>query len=638
MTQTAIASGRAPVRFSPRRLFLGQNLLTASVVGIVAGVAAYWIGAQLDTTDNGDAGILLGYLVGSAAFLITLGFGNDLLLRLRGRPSASIVKTAESKGWTEYFGISLDHKVVGIQFGVAVVLMFFLGGFQAMMIRTELLFPNGGGPWPAGQYTTLIGLHGLIMMFVATLVIVGAFGNYFIPLMIGAKRMAFPRLESFAFWLVPLGALILYTTIFAGFGGGFPTGWWLYAPLSVEARAGMDGAIVGFAFIGIAACIAGINLLTTIFVMRAPGMTWSRMPIFAWSMIAVEFLSALATPVLACTLMMVGMDRAVQSSFFEAGNGGSAFLYQEMFWFFGHPEVYIFIIPAFGVMLEILPVFTRKPLFGYRLAVAGMIGVSMMSWFVWNHHIFTSGIAPGLRPFFMTATEFISIPTGVMFLNFLGTLWKADLRLKLPMLFALALMFNFLIGGLTGVFLSDVPLDTTLHDTFFVVGHFHYTILGGEIFALYAATYYWFPKITGKMMNERLGKLHFWTAFIFFNTTFLPMFAVGYLGQIRRSPVYAAELHGLNVWISVNGFLFGVSNLIWLINIVYSWVFQKERAPLNPWESRSLEWQLATPIPADNFDRIPTIVSGPYDYGDPNARPVAEWPDARPLPSPAPAT
>ena len=638
MSQTAIASGRAPVRFSPRRLFLGQNLLTAVVVGTVAGIVAYWIGAQLETTDNGDAGILLGYLVGSAAFLITLGFANDLILRLRGRPSVSIVKTAESKGWTEYFGISLDHKVVGIQFAVGVVLMFFLGGFQAMMIRTEMLFPNGGGPWPAGQYTTLIGLHGLMMMFVATLVIVGAFGNYFIPLMIGAKRMAFPRLESFAFWLVPLGALILYSTIFAGFGGGFPTGWWLYAPLSVEARTGMDGAIVGFAFIGIAACIAGVNLLTTIFVMRAPGMTWSRMPIFAWSMIAVEFLSALATPVLACTLMLVGMDRAVHSSFFEAAAGGSGFLYQEMFWFFGHPEVYIFIIPAFGVILEILPVFARKPLFGYKLAIAGMMGVSMMSWFVWNHHIFTSGIAPGLRPFFMTATEFISIPTGVMFLNLLGTLWKADLRLKLPMLFVLAVMFNFLIGGLTGVFLSDVPLDTTLHDTFFVVGHFHYTILGGEIFALYAATYYWFPKITGKMLNERLGKLHFWTAFIFFNTTFLPFFVVGYLGQIRRSPVYSAELHGLNVWISVNGFLFGLSNLIWIINIVYSWVFQKERAPANPWESRSLEWQLPTPIPADNFDEIPVIVGSPYDYGNPNARPVAEWPDSRPMPSPAPAT
>ena len=637
MSQTAIASGRAPVRFSPRRLFLTQNLVTAIIVGIVVGAVAYWIGAQLDTTDNGNGGILLGYLVGSAGFLVTLGFANDVILRLRGRPSASIVKTAESKGWTEFFGISLDHKVVGIQFGVAVVLMFFLAGFQAMMIRTEFLFPNGGGPWPAGQYETLVGLHGLLMMFVATLVIIGAFGNYFIPIMIGAKRMAFPRLESFAFWLVPLGALIMYSTIFAGCGGGFPTGWWLYAPLSVEARIGMDGAIVGFAFIGIAAAIAGINLLTTIFVMRAPGMTWSRMPMFAWAMIAVEFLSALAPPVLACTLMLVGFDRAVQSSFFEAGGGGSGLLYQEMFWFFGHPEVYIFIIPAFGVVLEILPVFTRKPLFGYRLAVAGMLGVSLMSWFVWNHHIFTSSVAPGLRPFFMTATELISIPTGVMFLNMLGTLWKADLRLKLPLLFALAVMFNFLIGGLTGVFLSDVPLNVTLHDSFFVVGHFHYTIVGGEIFALYAASYFWFPKVTGKMLNARIGKWHFWTALIFFNTTFLPMFAAGYLGQVRRSPVYAAELHGLNVWISVNGFLFGLSNLIWLYNIVYSWGFQKERAPVNPWESRSLEWQIPTPIPADNFPRIPTIVSGPYEYGPGTTRPIAEWPDTGQIPTPAPA-
>ena len=638
MSQTAIASGRAPVGFSARRLFLTQNLVTACIVGIVAGIIAYWVGAQLDTTDNGDAGILLGYIVGAAGFLITLGFANDVILRLRGRPSASLVKEAEGKGWTQYFGISLDHKVVGIQFAVGVVLMFFLAGFQAMMIRTDLLYQTGG-PWPAGQYTTLVGLHGLMMMFVATLVLIGSVGNYFIPIMIGAKRMAFPRLEAFAFWLVPLGAFILYSTIFAGFGGGFNTGWYLYAPLSVEARAGMDGAIVGFAFIGTAAAIAGINLLVTIFVMRAPGMTWTRMPIFAWSMVAVEFLSALAPPVLATALIMVGMDRAVHSSFFEAAAGGTTFLYEEMFWFFGHPEVYIFIIPAFGIALEILPVFARRPLFGYRLSVAGMMGVSMMSWFVWNHHIFTSGIAPGLRPFFMTATEFISIPTGVVFLALLGTLWKSSLRFKLPLLFVLALFFNFLIGGLTGVFLSDVPLDTTLHDGFFVVGHFHYTIVGAEIFALYAATYYWFPKITGKMMNERLGKLHFWTAFIFFNTTFLPFFVVGYLGMIRRSPVYAANLHGLNIWISINAFLFGLSNLIYLINVIYSWAFQKERAPANPWESRSLEWQLATPIPADNFDRIPTIVGGPYDYGDPNARPVAEWPDSGgSLPSPVPAT
>ncbi|MGH7758492.1 MAG: cytochrome c oxidase subunit I, partial [Candidatus Dormibacteria bacterium] len=414
---------------------------------------------------------------------------------------------------------------------------------------------------------------------------------------------------------------------------GFPTGWYLYAPLGDQARAGMDGAIVGFAFIGIAATIAGLNLLTTIFVMRAPGLSWSRLPIFAWAMIAVELLSTLAPPVLACALMMEGLDRAVQSSFFIASAGGSAFLYQEMFWFFGHPEVYIFIIPAFGVAAEIIPVFARKPLFGYRLAVAGMLGVSLMSWFVWNHHIFTSGIAPGLRPFFMTATEIISIPTGVLFLNLLGTLWKSKLRLRLPVLFIFAMMFNFLIGGLTGVFLSDVPLNTTLHDSFFVVGHFHYTIVGGEIFALYAASYYWFPKMTGKMLNERLGKIHFWTALIFFNTTFLPMFAAGWLGMARRSPVYAMELHGLNIWISVNGFLFGVSNLIWLINIVYSWVFQTEKAPVNPWEARSLEWQLPTPIPADNFDRIPVFVGTNDDYGA--ETPLAEWPDGRPVAAPA---
>ncbi|HVA21884.1 MAG TPA: cbb3-type cytochrome c oxidase subunit I [Candidatus Micrarchaeia archaeon] len=641
MSQTATLGGRSQAAsFSPRRLFLSQNLLTATIIGIVTGLIGYWLGAQLETTDNGDAGILLGYLVGSVGFLVGLGFANELIPRLLGRPVSVEVKAdaveleaPSPRNWTRYFGISLDHKVVGIQFGVGVVFLFFVAGFQAMMIRTELLHPKGG-PWPAGQYTALVGLHGLLMMFVATLVIVATFGNYFVPLMIGAKRMAFPRLEALAFWLVPLAAIILYSSIFQGSGGGFPTGWTGYAPLAVEARAGMDGYIVGFSFIGIAATIAGINLLTTIFTMRAPGMSWSRLPIFVWAMVAVEFLSVLAPPVLATTLALVGLDRSVQSSFFLPSNGGSAFLYQEMFWFFGHPEVYIFVIPAFGIALEILPVFARKPLFGYRLAVAGMVGVAMMSWFVWNHHIFESGIAPGLRPFFMTATEFISIPTGVVFLNLLGTIWRAKIQFKLPMLFVAAFFFNFLIGGLTGVFLSDVPLDVTLHGGFFVVGHFHYTIVGGEIFSLYAATYYWFPKLTGKMLNERLGKLHFWTAFIFFNTTFLPFFAVGYLGQPRRVPVYLPSLQALNVWISVNAFLFGFSNLIWLVNIIYSWAFVKERAPLNPWNSRSLEWQLPTPIPADNFQRIPTIVAGPYEYGNPTALPVAEFtPGTAPVPA-----
>ncbi len=625
MSQTALlGSGPSSRGLSLRRVLLTQNLLTASVVGTILGLCAYWLGAHLDTTDNGDAGILLGYVVGSASFLLALGFGNDLLRYLRGRPVAVEVKSTGTQSWTRYFGISLDHKVVGVQFGVGVIFMFLVAGFQAMMIRTELLRPK---PylWPAGQYTALVGLHGLMMMFVATLVIVGPFGNYFVPVMIGAKRMAFPRLEALAFWLVPLAAIVLYSSIFQGSGGGFPTGWTGYANLADEARAGMDGYIVAFCFIGTAAVIAGINLLTTIFVLRAPGMSWSRLPIFAWAMVAVEFLSALAPPVLASTLIMVGMDRAVHSSFFLPSNGGSPYLYQEMFWFFGHPEVYIFAIPAFGIALEMLPVFARKPLFGYKIGVAGMVGLAMLSWFVWNHHIFTSGIAPGLRPFFMTATEFISIPTGIVFLNMLGTLWRAKISYRVPMLFVLAFFFNFLIGGLTGVFLSDVPLDTTLHGTFFVVGHFHYTIVGGEIFAMYAATYYWFPKITGKMLNERIGQIHFWTAFVFFNTTFMPFFALGFLGMPRRVPTYFPSLQGLNIFISINAYLFGLSNLIFIGNIIYSWAFVSERAPANPWNSRSLEWQLPTPIPPDNFERIPTIIAGPYEYGNPTALPVADF-------------
>lgn len=636
--EKAIRGGNGWVAFSPRRLFLRQNLLTATLAGIVFGLVAYWLGAQLYTTGNGDAGLFLGYIVGTAAFMITFGALNDVFTRLRGRPSPVIVKEIRAAQWREYFRLSMDHKVMGIQLVVATLFMFFLAGFQAMMIRTDLLYPNGG-PWPAAQYLTLVGLHGLLMLFVATLILIVGFGTYFVPIMIGAKRTAFTRVEAFAVWLVPLGAIIMNSTVFFGFGGGFNTGWYMYAPLSVQARAGMDGPIVGFCLIGIAAVLGAINLLATIFVMRAPGMSWSRMPSFIWSIFSVEWLSLLAPPVLLTSLTMTGMDRSVESTFFMASVGGSALLYQEMFWFFGHPEVYIFILPAFGVVLEIVPVFARKPLFGRRLAISGLMGVSLMSWFVWNHHIFTSGIAPGLRPFFMTATELISIPTGLVFLSVFGTLWKARLRFEIPLLFVLALLFNFLIGGLGGVFLSDVPLNVTLHDSYFVVAHFHYTIVGGEIFALYAASYYWFPKMTGKMLNKRIGKIHFWSALITFNTTFFPFFILGFLGMRRRVNVYPVSLHDLQVWVSVNGFLFAASNLVWLGNMIYSWAFVKEKAPVNPWGSRSPEWQVGNPVPPENFDRIPLVVGDSDDYrDDEEAGSMVEWPDGGgrlPLPSPA---
>jgi cytochrome c oxidase subunit 1 len=314
----------------------------------------------------------------------------------------------------------------------------------------------------------------------------------------------------------------------------------------------------------------------------------------------------------------------VQTAFFTDDLGGSSYLYQNLFWFFGHPEVYILALPGFGIVSEILPVFCRKPLFGYRVAAAGMVGVTLLSFFVWQHHLFDSGINPDMRPLFMLTTELISIPTGFIFLVAMGTLWKAKIRFTVPMLFALGMYFNFLIGGISGVFLSDVPADTTEHGTFFVMAHFHYTIMGGLVFAFMAGVYYWLPKMMGIKLNETLGKIHFWTMFVFFNSTFLPLFAVGLLGQPRRVYEYARSLQTLNDWVSISSFLLGVSILIFLVNFVMSTLFWREPEVGNPWRSRGLEWQVSSPPPPDNFARIPVVLSGPYEYGVKDALPVAD--------------
>jgi cytochrome c oxidase subunit 1 len=330
----------------------------------------------------------------------------------------------------------------------------------------------------------------------------------------------------------------------------------------------------------------------------------------------------LAAPVLVAVLGMGILDRTAQTSFFLVSNGGSSYLYENLFWVFGHPEVYILAIPGFAIVLEFLPVFARKPLWGYRMAVAGLLGVSVLSFFVWQHHLFVSGISSDLRPFYMFSTELISLPTGLTFLCGLMTLWRGQIRYTVPMLFCLAWFFNFLIGGLSGVFLSDVPSDTTTHGSFFSMAHFHYTIMGGLVFTFFAAIYYWVPKMTGFQLNERLGKIHFWTMFLSFNSTFMPLFVIGFLDQPRRVVTYQASLQFLNDWASVSAFCLGASMLLFLFNFVYSLVFARIPAGPNPWESRSLEWQLPSPVPVHNFDRIPVISGDPYDYGQP-ARPTA---------------
>jgi cytochrome c oxidase subunit I len=341
-------------------------------------------------------------------------------------------------------------------------------------------------------------------------------------------------------------------------------------------------------------------------------------------MVATSFLMVLAAPVLVGGMYMIITDRTVQTAFFEDELGGSSYLYQNLFWFFGHPEVYILALPGFGIVSEILPVFCRKPLFGYKTAAAGMIGVTLLSFFVWQHHLFDSGINPDMRPLFMLTTELISIPTGFIYLVAMGTLWKAKIRFSVPMLFALGMYFNFLIGGISGVFLSDVPADTTEHGSFFVMAHFHYTIMGGLIFALMGGIYYWLPKMTGLSLNQRLGKAQFWLMFLSFNSTFLPLFAVGMDGQPRRVFEYARNLQTLNDWVSISSFFLGGSILLFVINFIWSTGFARVRAPGNPWRSRGLEWQVPSPPPPGNFDNVPVVLSGPYEYGVPDAPPVAD--------------
>ena len=602
-------------------------------IGVIGAVIGYLLGhllgdflaggsAQNSLSDSNDVPIVLGYLCATVGWLAGLGVFNDLLRAMAGKPlgDSHQEEGAAEPGLAKYFRFTLDHKVVGIQYLFGMIAYFLTGGLFAMAIRTELLSPAYHIMGP-NEYLMVVGEHGTMMMMMMSSVILGPFGQYFAPLLIGSKRMAFPRLEALGFWLTPAAYVILLSGVLFG---GFPTGWTGYEPLATEARQGMDSYYFAFGLMGISMILAGFNMIVTIITHRAPGMRWGRLPMFIWSMFTVSFLQVLSVPVLVGACYMALMDRTFQTAFFTNQLGGSSYLYENLFWFFGHPEVYILALPGFGVISEIVSVFCRKPIFAYRVAAAGMIGVGLLSFFVWQHHLFDSGINPDMRPLFMLTTELISIPTGFIYLVGMGTFWKARIRFSIPMLFALAFYFNFLIGGISGVYLSDVPADVTEHGSFFVMAHFHYTIMGGLIFAFMGGLYYWLPKMTGIKLNETLGKAHFWTMFVFFNSTFLPLFAVGDMGMPRRVFEYARNLETLNDWVSISAFLLGGSMLIFLANVVMSLLFWRERETGNPWQARSLEWQVPSPPPPGNFERVPVVLSSPYEYGVPGAPPVAD--------------
>ena len=622
-------AGGEPGSPAGRRAWWARPAVHTGLLGAVVGyLIGNWLGHLVQSTsanfaqglsDTRDWPVVLGYLFGTVGWLAGLGVFNDIFRLMAGKPLPDI-EHAPAGGLAKYFRYTLDHKVVGIQYLFGMIVYFLTGGLFAMAIRTELLSPTNH-IMSASSYLMVVGEHSTMMMMMMSSVVLGPFGQYFAPIMIGSKRMAFPRIEALGFWLTPPAYVVLLSSIL---WGGFPTGWTGYAPLSIQSSPGMDGYAVAFGLMGISMILAGFNIIVTYINYRAPGMRWSRLPMFVWSMFTVSFLQVLAVPVLIAGFYIMITDRTAQTAFYVNQLGGSSYLYQNLFWFFGHPEVYILALPGFGVVAEILPVFARKPLFAYKVGAAGMFGVALLSFFVWQHHLFDSGINPDMRPLFMLTTELISIPTGFIYLVALGTLWKAKIRFEVPMLFALGLYFNFLIGGITGVFLSDVPADTTEHGSFFVTGHFHYTIMGGLIFAFFGGIYYWVPKMLGVELNKTLGKIHFWMMFIFFNSTFLPFFALGLLGMPRRVFEYALNLEGLNRWASVSAFLLGSSFLVFLWNFIWSTGFARKKAAANPWNARGLEWQISSPPPPENFAHIPVVLSGPYEYGVKDAPPVAD--------------
>ena len=482
--------GPQPAGAAARPWWMRPGAHTGVIGAVIGYFLGHWLGnflggdyARSSLSDTNDVAIVLGYAFAVLGWLAGLGVFNDLGRLMLGRPMPEEPRLLgkEEPGLGKYFRYTLDHKVVGIQYLYGMIAYFLTGGLFAMAIRSELLSPSYHLIGPE-QYLMVVGEHGTMMMMMMSSVILGPFGQYFGPLLIGSKRVAFPRLEALGFWLTPAAYVILLSAVLMG---GFPTGWTGYEPLATQATQGMDAYFFAFGLMGISMILAGFNMIVTIINYRAPGMRWSRLPMFVWSMFTVSFLQVLAVPVLVGACYMGLTDRTFQTAFFTNQLGGSSYLYEDLFWFFGHPEVYILALPGFGVISEVVSVFCRKPLFGYKIAAAGMLGVGILSFFVWQHHLFDSGINPDMRPLFMLTTELISIPTGFIFLVGMGTFWKAKIRFSIPMLFALAFYFNFLIGGISGVFLSDVPADTTEHGSFFVMAHFHYTIMGGLIFAFF---------------------------------------------------------------------------------------------------------------------------------------------------------
>ena len=522
--------------------------------------------------------------------------------------------------WRDYFKVNVDHKVIGIQYVVTSFFFLLVGGMLAMMIRAQLAKPGMNFVTPE-QFNGLFSVHATILIFLFVIPVFAGMANFVLPLMIGAPDMAFPRLNALSYWMLPVGGIMLLMSFLAP-GGAFASGWTAYAPLSTTMPLGQLFFTLGIQFAGFSSIATALNFLVTIITMRAPGMSFFRLPLLVWANFSTSLLVVIATPFIAASQFMVLLDVALHFNFFNAfvgsHNNGNVLLYQNVFWFYSHPAVYIMILPGFGIISEIIAVKSRKPIFGYRMMAFSLLAIVVLGFTVWAHHMFVSGMPAWIRVPMMVTTCIIALPTGIKVFSWLATLWRGVIHLDTAMLFALGFLTTFSLGGISGIMLAMIPFDIHVSQTYFIVAHIHYVLYGGSLFTIFAGVYYWFPKMTGRMYDDRLGKMHFWSTFIFFNLTFGPMHIIGIEGMPRRVADYAQKYADWNLIISIMSWGLGLSTLIFVYNMVASWRGGPP-AVANPWRALTLEWQVSSPPPIFNFDTVPTVVGGPYEYGVPGA-------------------
>jgi cytochrome c oxidase subunit I len=600
------------------RAILAAAAGAAAGAGIVIALRAVSGLPLIQSQETGYPHVIVGVIGAVVGFLWGIGCFDYWLRWARGGEVATHDFSQHGASrWQDYLHFNTDHKVIGIQYIATTVVFFFIAGLMAMLMRAELAQP-GTQIVNAGAYNQLFSAHGTLMIFMVVIPVFAGIANYVLPLMIGAPDMAFPRLNALSYWMLLSTGLVLMASFLVP-GGAFDAGWTGYAPLSTGAPLGQSFFNIAMLISGFSTIATSVNFLVTIVTMRAPGMNFWRMPLLVWGNMVTSLLVVAAAPFLAGVQLLVLLDRVLHTNFFQALYGGDVLSYQHIFWFYSHPAVYIMILPGFGIISDVIATHARKPIFGYRLMAMSLVGVMILSYTVWAHHMFTSGMFSWLRVPMMATSVLIAVPTGIKIFSWLATLFGGVVHARTPMLFALGFIVTFVMGGITGVMVAMVPIDIHVQDTYFIVAHIHYVLFGGSMFAVFAGLYHWFPKITGRMYDERLGKLHFWLTLVAMMGTFLPMHWIGMEGMPRRVVDYPAEFGDWNLVISCCGFLLGAAQLVLLYNFVVSWRWGPRAGP-NPWRSKTIEWMVSSPPPAFNFTVIPRVIGSPYAYGVPGAR------------------